>query len=147
MGPPADVGAVAGRAGCAAVRGGARVIRGLGVDIVEVDRIRRAMARWGEPFLHRVFTPAELARGGTSPAAAERLAGRFAAKEAVMKALGQGRRGVGWREIEITTDPSGKPGVHLSGRAAEISDRLGVRAWSLAISHTRLMAIAQALAE
>ncbi|HKV43626.1 MAG TPA: holo-ACP synthase [bacterium] len=121
------------------------MIRGLGVDIVEVDRIRRAVARWGEPFLHRVFTPAELARGGTSPTAAERLAGRFAAKEAVMKALG--RRGVGWREIEITTDPFGKPGVHLSGRAAEIADRLGVRAWSLAISHTRLMAIAQALAE
>lgn len=123
------------------------MIRGLGVDIVEVDRIRRAVARWGEPFLYRVFTPAELGRAGASPAAAERLAGRFAAKEAVMKALGLGRPGVGWREIEITTDPLGKPGVHLSGRAAEVADRLGVRAWSVAISHTRLLAIAQVLAE
>jgi holo-[acyl-carrier protein] synthase len=123
------------------------VIRGLGVDIVEVDRIRRAVARWGDPFLYRVFTPGELARGGASSNAAERLAGRFAAKEAVMKALGLGWRGVGWQEIEITTDPSGRPGVRLSGRAAEVADRLGVRAWQLAISHTRLLAIAQVLAE
>ena len=122
------------------------MIRGLGIDIVEVDRIRRAVARWGEAFLFRVFTPEELPRG-TSPAAAERLAGRFAAKEAVMKALGMGRPGVGWREIEITVDPSGKPGVRLTGRAAAIADRLGVRVLRVAISHTRLLAIAEALAE
>ena len=123
------------------------MIRGLGIDIVEVDRIRRAVARWGEAFLCRIFTPAELARGGASPAAPERLAGRFAAKEAVMKALGIGRRGIGWREIEITVDPMGKPGVRLTGRASAVAERLGVRAWRVAISHTRLLAIAEALAE
>ena len=134
-----------------AASGGSRrpsgAIRGLGVDIVEVDRIRRAVSRWGEPFLYRVFTAAELARAGMSPDAAPRLAGRFAAKEAVMKALGVGLAGVGWQEIEITTDPVGRPGVRLSGRAAAVAERLGVRAWSLAISHTRLVAIAHALAE
>ncbi|HYM91966.1 MAG TPA: holo-ACP synthase [bacterium] len=123
------------------------MIRGLGIDVIEVDRIRRAVARWGEGFLFRVFTPAELSRGSASPGAAERLAGRFAAKEAVMKALGLGRLGVGWQEIEITVDPLGKPGVRLMGRAAAVADRLGIRAWRLAISHTRLLAIAQALAE
>jgi len=122
------------------------MIRGLGVDIVEVDRVRRAEARWGDAFLRRVFTPRERALSKT-PTAAERLAGRFAAKEAVMKALGLGRRGMGWQEIEITTDPLGKPGVLLTGRAAQAAERLGVRAWSLAISHTRVVAIAEALAE
>src|SRR5207245_11510881 len=78
---------------------------------------------------------------------AERLAGRVAAKEAVMKALGIGRRGIGWQEIEITVDPMGKPEVRLTGRAAAMADRLGITAWRVAISHTRLVAIAQALAE
>jgi len=123
------------------------MIRGLGIDIVEVDRIRRAIARWGEAFLCRVFTPDELAGGGAPQGAAERLAGRFAAKEAVMKALGLGRQGVGWQEIEITVDPFGKPGVRLTGRAATVAERLGVRAWHVAISHTRLLAVAEALAE
>lgn len=123
------------------------MIRGLGLDIVEVDRIRRAVARWGEAFLSRVLTPAERAGDSDARAAAERLAGRFAAKEAVMKALGLGRRGIGWQEIEITVDPLGKPGVRLTGRAAAVADRLGVRVWRLAISHTRLIAIAQVLAE
>ncbi len=123
------------------------MIRGLGIDIVEVDRIRRAVARWGEVFLSRVLTPDERAVDRGARAGAERLAGRFAAKEAVMKALGLGRRGIGWQEIEITVDPLGKPGVRLTGRAAAVADRLGVRVWRLAISHTRLFAIAQALAE
>jgi holo-[acyl-carrier protein] synthase len=123
------------------------MIKGLGIDIIEVDRIRRAVARWGEAFLYRVFTPEEFDRSSASPIAAERLAGRFAAKEAVMKALGTGRPSVGWLEIEITIDPLGKPGVRLTGRAAAVSDRLGVRAWHVAISHTRLLAIAEALAE
>jgi holo-[acyl-carrier protein] synthase len=122
------------------------VIRGLGVDVVEVDRVRRAVTRWGEPFLYRIFTPREIG-AGASRADAEHFAGRFAAKEAVMKALGAGRAGVGWQEIEITTDAFGKPGVHLSGRAAEMADRLGVRSWQLAISHSRLVAIAHALAQ
>jgi holo-[acyl-carrier protein] synthase len=123
------------------------MIRGLGIDIIEVDRIRRAIARWDEAFLCRVFTPDERARGGASRGAAERLAGRFAAKEAVMKALGLGRPGVGWQEIEITVDSFGKPGVRLTGRAASVAEHLGVRAWRVSISHTRLLAVAEALAE
>lgn len=97
--------------------------------------------------MSRVLTPAERAGEDGVRAAAERLAGRFAAKEAVMKALGLGLRDIGWQEIEITVDPLGKPGVRLTGRAAAAADRLGVRVWRLAISHTRLVAIAQALAE
>src|SRR2546422_2312968 len=123
------------------------MIRGLGIDVIEVDRIRRAVGRWGEAFLYRVFTPAELSRGRVSAAMAERIAGRFAAKEAVMKALGVGRPGIGWQEIEITVDPMGKPEARLTGRAAAMADRLGITAWRLASSHTRRLAIAHALAE
>jgi holo-[acyl-carrier protein] synthase len=126
------------------------VIRGIGVDVVEVPRLERAVARWGEAFLGRVFTDGERAHAGASratPGAAQRLAGRFAAKEAVMKALGLGWRSMAWREIEIAADPLGKPVVRLSGRAAEAARRLGVGAWWVSISHTRDLAIAQALAE
>jgi len=123
------------------------MIRGIGVDIIEVPRIERAVARWGEVFLGRVFTEAERHHAGTSPGAPQRLAGRFAAKEAVMKALGLGWRSMAWREIEIATDLLGKPVVRLSGRAATAAHRLGVGAWLVSISHTRRLAIAQALAE
>ncbi len=123
------------------------MIRGIGVDIVEVARVERAVARWGDTFLGRVFTDGERAHAGTTPAAAQRLAGRFAAKEAVMKALGLGWRSMAWREVEIVSDRWGKPVVQLSGRAAQVAERLGVGAWSVSISHTRRLAIAQALAE
>ncbi len=146
------------------------MIRGIGIDVIEVPRVERAVARWGEAFLGRVFTDAERRHAGTAPGAhpsslagagestdgrrvlgtpgaAQRLAGRFAAKEAVMKALGLGWRSMAWREIEIATDPLGKPVVHLSGRAAAAARRLGVGAWLVSISHTRRLAIAQALAE
>jgi holo-[acyl-carrier protein] synthase len=123
------------------------MIRGSGVDIVEVVRVERAVARWGDAFVGRVFTDRERAHAGATPVAAQRLAGRFAAKEAVMKALGFGLGSMGWREIEIATDARGKPVVELSGRAADVADRLGVRAWSVSISHTRRLAIAHALAE
>jgi holo-[acyl-carrier protein] synthase len=126
------------------------MIRGTGVDIIEVERIRRASARWGEGFLSRVFTPSErrhanALRGGGG--AAERLAGRFAAKEAVMKALGLGWRRMAWREIEIEADALGRPLVRLSGGAAKTADDLGIRAWFVSISHTRDLAVAHAVAE
>src|SRR5207245_11015894 len=103
--------------------------RGRGIDVVDVVRMRRAVSRWGEAFLYRVFTPAEWNRGSASVGGAERLAGRFAAKEAVMKALGIGRRGIDWQEIEITVDPMGKPEERLTRRAAAMGDRLGITAW------------------
>jgi holo-[acyl-carrier protein] synthase len=120
------------------------MIRGIGIDVIEVPRVERAVARWGEAFLGRVFTERERAHAGTAP---QRLAGRFAAKEAVMKALGLGWRSMAWRDIEIAADLYGRPVVRLSGRAAEAARRLGVDAWMVSISHTRRLAIAQALAE
>ena len=135
------------------------MIRGTGVDVIEVDRIRRATVRWGEGFLSRVFTPGErrhaggpaaghvVIGAGASRASAERLAGRFAAKEAVMKALGLGWRRMAWREIEIEGDPRGRPIVRLTGRAAEVAAELGVQAWFVSISHTRTLAVAHAVAE
>jgi holo-[acyl-carrier protein] synthase len=126
------------------------MIRGIGVDIIEVERIRRATARWGDGFLARVYTSGErrhagAARGGRGEA--ERLAGRFAAKEAVMKALGLGWRRMAWREIEIEGDALGRPVVRLSGGAARAADELGIRAWFVSISHTRDLAVAHAVAE
>lgn len=123
------------------------MIRGIGVDIIEVDRIRRATVRWGDGFLSRVFTPGERRHAGVSRASAERLAGRFAAKEAVMKALGLGWRRMAWHEIEIAGDPLGRPVVRLTGRAAQAAARLGVQAWFVSISHTRHLAVAHAVAE
>ena len=135
------------------------MIRGIGIDIIEVDRIHRATVRWGDGFLTRVFTPGErrhagfhdIVAGGRSAGAsrtpAERLAGRFAAKEAVMKALGLGWRRMAWREIEIEGDPLGRPVVRLTGRAAQAAADLGVQAWFVSISHTRDLAVAHAVAE
>lgn len=123
------------------------MIRGIGVDIIEVPRVERVVARWGDAFLGRVFTDAERRHAGPSPWTVQRLAGRFAAKEAVMKALGLGRRSMTWREIEIGTDTLGKPIVRLSGRAAAAAQRLGAGAWLVSISHTRRLAVAQVVAE
>jgi len=123
------------------------MIRGIGVDVIEVDRIRRATMRWGDGFLTRVFTAGERRHAGASRTSAERLAGRFAAKEAVMKALGLGWRRMAWREIEIEGDPLGRPVVRLTGRAAEAAAELGVQAWFVSISHTRDLAVAHAVAE
>jgi holo-[acyl-carrier protein] synthase len=123
------------------------MIRGIGIDVIEVDRIRRATVRWGEGFLSRVFTPGERRHAGVALTSAERLAGRFAAKEAVMKALGLGWRRMAWREIEIEGDPLGRPVVRLTGRAAEVAAELGVQAWFVSISHTRTLAVAHAVAE
>jgi len=123
------------------------VIRGIGVDLVEVPRVERAVARWGDAFLGRVFTDGERAHARAAAHAGQRLAGRFAAKEAVMKALGLGWRSMAWREIEIAADAGGRPVVRLSGRAADAARRAGVGAWWISISHTRDLAIAQAVAE
>ncbi|HEV2439936.1 MAG TPA: holo-ACP synthase [bacterium] len=123
------------------------MIRGIGLDIIEVDRIRRATVRWGDVFLSRVFTPGERRHADTARTSAERLAGRFAAKEAVMKALGLGWRRMAWREIEIEGDPLGRPVVRLTGRAAQAAAELGVQAWFVSISHTRDLAVAHAVAE
>lgn len=116
----------------------------VGVDIIELDRIGRAVRRHGDRFLARIYTPAELAycRGR-----AAELAVRFAAKEAVSKALGVGlssisSQGIGWQEVEILADPRGKPLVHLTGRAQALAAEQGLRSWAISLSHGRDHAIA-----
>jgi holo-[acyl-carrier protein] synthase len=119
---------------------------GIGVDVVEVDRVQRAVARWGETFLRRIYTPAELARTEAAAGRWPRLAARFAAKEAVMKALGVGWRALAWREIEILNDTLGRPTVSLHGAARRIAHERGITDVFLALSHTHAHAVANAVA-
>lgn len=122
---------------------------GTGVDIVEIERVQRAVERRGEAFLERIYTPHELAFAGSSGARRyERLASRFAAKEAVMKALGTGwTGGVAWREIEVRAEAGKPPAVRLYGRAAEVAREKAVERIHLALSHSRGFALATAHAE
>lgn len=110
-----------------------------GVDLIEVGRIARAIDRFGERFLNRVFTPQERATLGDSP---PRLAARFAAKEAVAKALGTGIGAFAWRDIEIGRDERGAPFVTLHGGAAARAAALGLRRFALSLSHTHEHAVA-----
>jgi holo-[acyl-carrier protein] synthase len=119
---------------------------GIGVDVVEVERIERAIARWGNAFVHRIYTAAEIVRARTGVTPAPRLAARFAAKEAVMKALGVGWRALAWRDIEITNDMAGRPVVHLHGSAQRIAAERGVHQVLVALSHTHDHAVAHAVA-
>lgn len=114
-----------------------------GIDLVEIERIQQTIARHGERFLERVFTPLELDQAGKRPAS---LAARFAAKEAVAKALGTGIGAVAWREIEILREPSGRPVLYLSGAAAELAAAQRLQGWSISLSHTTTHAIACAVA-
>lgn len=119
---------------------------GVGVDAVEVNRFRKVLAR--RPTLaERLFTPAELEYARRKRDASERLAARFAAKEAVLKALGVGLGAAGFREIEVVRAPSGQPALRLSGRAAALASAHNVHAWHLSLSHTSLEAVAMVVAE
>lgn len=111
----------------------------LGLDIIRVERIRDALARFGDRFVERVLTPAEARYVRGRP---ETFAGRWAAKEAVSKVLGLGVRGIGWREIEIERLPTGQPSVRLHGRAAARADQLGVERVAVSITHEREYALA-----
>jgi holo-[acyl-carrier protein] synthase len=115
-----------------------------GVDIIEIPRIKQTFDRYGERFLKRVFTPDEITYcRGRAP----NLAGRFAAKEATMKALGTGVRGVSWKDIEVIRAESGAPSVKLHGRAKARAERLQVVEISLSISHSREFAVAFVVAQ
>jgi holo-[acyl-carrier protein] synthase len=113
----------------------------VGIDIIEVERIRRAVARWGRRFLERVYTAGELELCAARPTS---LAARFAAKEAVMKALGGHE--LGWREIEVLSGPQGEPVLYLHGRADRRAQELGTRL-SVSLSHCREYAIAAAVGQ
>jgi len=122
---------------------------GHGIDLCGVGRIRRMIADHGDRFLARTYTEAEVAYARRRKKGFEEtLAGRFAAKEAVMKALGTGwRDGVEFAGIEILNEPSGKPYVVLHGTTAQKADELGVTAWHITITHSEDLAIASAVAE
>ncbi len=124
------------------------MIVGSGIDIVEVQRVAAALARFGERFARKVFTAGEIRYCDAKANRAERYAARFAAKEAAFKALGTGwARGVGWREVEVQREPGGRPTLVFSGKAAEFAAQLGMRRASLSLSHTPQHAIAQVLLE
>jgi holo-[acyl-carrier protein] synthase len=115
-----------------------------GVDIIEIPRIRRVAERYGARFLERIYTAGEIAYcRGRAP----NLAARFAAKEATMKALGTGVRGVGWKDIEVVRHSSGAPGILLHGRAKARAQRLGVVEIALSLSHSQEYAVAFVVAQ
>lgn len=116
----------------------------IGVDIIELARIEEVVNRWGERFFRRIYTEAELklCRNMTGP-----LATHFAGKEAVMKALGTGVRGVGWREIEILSERSGKPFVRLHGKARDRAAGLGLGELAVSLSDSRDYAVAFVVGE
>ncbi len=115
----------------------------LGLDLVEVARIRTAIERWGPRFLERVFADGEVRRGRRHPdALAQHVAGLFAAKEAAMKALGTGWRNLAFREIVLSREPSGKPRIRFEGRAKKRAEHLRVRQAEVTITHTAATAAA-----
>ena len=111
----------------------------IGTDIIEITRIRQTIERWGVRFLNRVYTPAEQKIYNRRT---HSLAACFAGKEAVMKVLGTGARGVAWREIEILHHRSGKPHIRLNGRAKKEADKLGINEIDISLSHSREYATA-----
>ena len=115
---------------------------GLGLDVCEIPRVAGAIARHGGRFVERLFRPGEVRRPPSSPAYAEHVAGLFAAKEAAMKALGTGMRGVAFRELAIVRTPGGPPRLALFGRAAAHGARLGVTGAHVTITHGREIAAA-----
>ncbi|MSP22348.1 MAG: holo-[acyl-carrier-protein] synthase [Dehalococcoidia bacterium] len=114
----------------------------VGIDIIEIDRVREVLRKYPERFLERVYTPEEVAfcRGRVPE-----LAARFAAKEALMKVLGTGARSVAWRDIEILPDRRGKPLVYLYGGAAERAAAIGLEEVDISLTHNNAFAVASAV--
>jgi holo-[acyl-carrier protein] synthase len=118
-----------------------------GIDLVDCPRIEQMIERHGGRFLMRVFTAAERAYAEGNKNAVEKLAGRFAAKEAILKLMGTGWRGkIAWTDIEITNNVTGQPEVTLAGEVKEIAGRLGIAHISISITQTANFAIASAVA-
>jgi holo-[acyl-carrier protein] synthase len=122
-------------------------ILGHGIDIVETARIRQLVDNHGPHFLDRVFTQAEQDYCAKNPKRYfEHLAGRFAAKEAVLKVLGTGwRGGIAWTDVEVTKASSGQPRIELTGESARIATELGICRWHISISHIETHATASAI--
>jgi holo-[acyl-carrier protein] synthase len=118
-----------------------------GIDLVDFPRIEEMITRHGGRFLSKVFTAAEQAYAEANKNGTEKLAGRFAAKEAILKLMGTGWRGkIAWTDIEIINNPTGQPEVILCGEVKKIADKLGIKHISVSITHTANFAIASAVA-
>ena len=111
----------------------------IGIDIIEIARIEKAISCWGERFLHRVYTELELKLYHKKPSS---LAVRFAGKEAVVKAIGTQTKGISWKHIEILSEPDGKPRLHLYGKAREQAQRAGLGSLAITLSHSKEYAVA-----
>lgn len=124
------------------------MIVGTGVDLAEVDRIRESVERFGDKFLHRIYTAREIAYVERKANKYERYAARFAAKEAGMKAIGTGwRKGVRWQDFEVVNLLSGRPTLLLHGVAADFAARLGVTNIQLSLTHTAQLGLAYVILE
>ena len=115
-----------------------------GIDIIEIDRIRNVVNQYGSRFYNRIYSTLEIEYCNGNPS---KLATRFAAKEAVMKALGTGIRGVSWKEIEVLRQPGQAPQIRLHGRARQRASSLGITEMALSLSHSDNFAIASVVAE
>ena len=118
-------------------------MQNVGVDIIEISRIEAVIERWGKTFLVRVFTPLELKSFSNTSS----LAARFAAKEAVLKAIGACDKGISWQDIEILAESSGKPMVKLTGKAKLHADASGIAKFNISLSHSRDYAVAFVIGE
>jgi holo-[acyl-carrier protein] synthase len=124
------------------------MILGTGVDLAEVPRIRESIGRYGERFLHRIYTDGEIQYCESRATRFESYAARFAAKEAGMKALGTGwNHGVRWRDIEVVRPKGQRPTIQFHGQAAAIAEKLGTKNIALSLTHTREEALAHVILE
>lgn len=124
------------------------MIIGIGIDLIEVPRFERVMERYGERFIHRLFTPGEIAYCQPKARAAEHFAARFSAKEAALKALGTGKsRGIRWTDVEVTRLPGQAPRIQFHGQALKRFEALGAKQAVLTMTHTAHSAMAQVIIE
>jgi len=124
------------------------MILGIGTDLAEVERIRESIARFGDRFLNRIYTAGERAYSASKANPVERLAARFAAKEAGMKAIGTGwSQGVTWHDFAVVNEESGRPTLALNGAAKRKADTMGVKRISLSLTHTSATALAVVILE
>jgi holo-[acyl-carrier protein] synthase len=124
------------------------MIYGIGVDIIKIERFRKALARWDSRLCNRVFTPRELAICQSKAQPSRHLALRFAAKEAFLKAMGKGMfQGIAWHDIEIINDSSGRPRMNVRGEAERLCREKGINEILVSISHEAEYGVAQVLLE
>jgi holo-[acyl-carrier protein] synthase len=124
------------------------MIYGIGTDLVEIKRIKEALERWGDRFMNKVFTPGEIEYCSQKRNSSPNFSARFAAKEALVKALGIGmRRGVHWKDVEVTRGPLGKPVLKLSGQAEAICKQEKIQGIFLSLAHDREYSIALVVLE